>query len=197
MDKPVAKQTVKARMIEDHLPIEGPGRKDMQKLLSMTFGDAWKAQEKWEKRNKGRGPFHRWIGAHELLDLYDLHRAGNQAAITEALFVCAINSLPLPRWLEMAYLEAYREVRQYRARHWDDVFGLPHPKHTHHGAKRQEREKSLMIYHHIKQLKMDNPDIAIDGALFEEIGRKFAIGGKTTTEGYYYQWKNKLEIKKQ
>lgn len=194
MDKtPVARQTVKARKMEDHLPTDGPGREDMAKLLAMTFGDAWKAQEKWERKKQGRGPFHRWIGAHELVDLHDRHRDGDKAAITEAFFLCSINSLPLPRWVEMSYLESYREVRQYRAKSWDDVFGLPNPKGTHLETKKQEREFGLTIYNHIKQLKKDNPDIAIDGALFEKVGKKFAIGGKTKTETYYYKWKNFLE----
>ncbi len=42
----------------------------------------------------------------------------------------------------MSFLAAYRKVRQYKAKSWDDVFGNPHPKGAHLGARRQKRKKS-------------------------------------------------------
>lgn len=193
-------------------PSEGPGIKDMQELYSWDFDKAWEAQEEWEKRHgtpfdnhidgllqgkilprSERGPFFRWMGAQELKDLYEVYRMGESSAITEALYICTINSLPIPEWCEIAYLKAYRKVRQYKAKSWDDVFGRPHKKGTHLATKRQEREKSISVYNRIKEIKRNEPDTPIDENLFERVGRYYGIGGKTLTAQYYYAWKNKLE----
>jgi len=185
--------------LDNHLPTEGQGRDEMMQIYAWSFEDAWSAQEEWKTRYgpniRGRGPFWRWTGSKELKELYELYRTGNNAAIIEALFVCSINSLPIPRWCEMAYLASYRKVRHYKAKNWDDVFGRPHPKWTQLGVRRQEREKSLLVYHRIENIRKEDPSIPIDAALFERVGKEFAIGGKTLTEEYYYKWKNRLKSK--
>ena len=174
------------------LPTEGPGRNDLKKLYEWSFEDAWEAQEEWEaSHGQGRGPFFRWMGAQELKQIYDMYKTGYKHAVTEGLYTCALNSLPMPRWLEMAYLGAYRTVRHYKAKSWDDVFGRPHPKGTHLGTKKQERDFAWKVYRRIQQIKQDNPSIPIDGFLFERIGKELGIGGKTLTEEYYYIEKNK------
>ncbi|HNQ64722.1 MAG TPA: hypothetical protein PKW92_06740 [Smithella sp.] len=171
-----------------HLPNEGPGYDDLKQLYAWSFDDAWKAQNEWKAKNtRGRGPLFRWLGAQELKELYNTHKAGNSAAILEAIFLCSMNSLPIPRWCEMAYITAYRKVRQYKAKSWDDVFGRPHPKGMHLETKRQEREKGFKVYDMIEKIKQDDPTTPIDGFLFETIGRKLGIGGKTLTETYYYK----------
>lgn len=191
------KQTEKKRPstmgLYDLLPIEGPGRDDMAQLYAWSLEDAIKAQHEWSAiygpNVVGRGPICRWMGAQELKELHELYRTKNSAAIIEALFVCSLNSLPIPRWCEMAFLASYRKVRHYKAKSWDDVFGLPHPKGTHLGTKRQEREKGWMVYEEIEKIRQDDPSIPIDGFLFESVGRKLGIGGKTLTEEYYYKEK--------
>lgn len=185
--------------LHDHLPIEGPGRDDLMQLYAWSLEDAIKAQDEWSTlygpNVQGRGPICRWMGAQELKELHELYRTKNSAAIIEALFVCSLNSLPIPRWCEMAFLASYRKVRHYKAKSWDDVFGPPHPKGTHLKTKRQEREFGWKVYHRIQQVKKDDPSIPIDGWLFEKIGKEFGIGGKTLTEEYYYKWKNIHEKK--
>lgn len=181
------------KQLKKHLPTEGQGRDEMIKFYSWSFEDAWAAQEAWQGVDthiKGRGPFFRWIGAGELQGLYEIYRKGNKAAVIEALYVCSLNSLPIPRWCEMAYLSAYRKIKHYKAKSWDDVFGRPHPKGTHLETKKQEREFAFKVYNRIEQIKRDDPSTPIDGYLFERIGREFGIGGKTLTEGYYYKEKN-------
>lgn len=180
----------------DLLPIEGPGREDLRRLYSWTFEDAQKAQEEWRNRFGpdvvGRGPLFRWLGVQELKELYEIHKNGNRQALMEALFVCSLNSLPLPRWCEMTFLKAYRKVRQYRAKSWDEVFGQPHKKGTHLATKRQEREKSLLVYRRIKEIKENEPTTPIDEALFERVAKEFHFCGKTMIAEYYYSWKNRL-----
>lgn len=176
--------------MRDHLPIEGPGRDDLMQLYSWTFDDAWKAQEECEDKNV-RGPLHRWLGAQELKECYNAYKAGKAAAIIEALYSCSINSLPIPRWCEMAYLAAYRKVRHYKAKSWDDVFGKPHPKNIKISAKADERVKSLGVYNRVKQILDKNPSKPIDRFLFGEAGKDFAIGD-SLAEKYYYKWKKRL-----
>lgn len=202
-----------------HLPNEGPGCDDLKQLYAWNFDDAVKAQDEWEAKNtRGRGPLFRWIDAQHLKELYNEYKAGNSAAIIEALYSCSMNSLPIPRWCEMAYITAYRKVRQYKAKSWDDVFGMPHPKGVHLDRKRLEWEKSLGVYLRIKnindlnlfgnkeqemekgnpvrdhngRIKWYNPS-AIGENLFERVGKEFNIG-KTLAEEYYYKWKNKRKI---
>lgn len=178
-----------------HLPMEGPGRDDLRQLYAWTFDDAWKAQEDWSDRYGpnvvGRGPFHRWMGAQRLRSLFDEYRSGSSAALMDALYECALNCLPLPRWCEDGFIEAYRKVRYFQAKSWDDVLGQPHPKGTHLPTKRQEWEKSFAVYMRIREIKKLEPGTAIDGALFERVGREFGIGGKTLTEKMYYREKKR------
>jgi hypothetical protein len=207
------------------LPSEGPGRDDMMQLYAWVLEDAIKAQDEWSAlygpNVQGRGPLFRWMGAQELKDLHELYRAKkNVALIIEALYVCSLNSLPIPRWCEMAFLAAYRKVRQYKAKSWDEVFGRPHPKGIHLDRKEMEREKSLRVYRRIREvskgnlfgkrekeleegmqvrdrngrIKWYNPS-AIGETLFERIGKEFNVG-KTLTEEYYYTWKRRLENRK-
>jgi len=95
----------------------------------------------------------------------------------------------------MSFLKAYRKVRQYRAKSWDDVFGRPHKKGTHLDAKEQERKKSLPAYNRIKEIKRNDPSIPIDEDLFAIVGKEFGRS-KTLIAEYYYKWKNKLELKR-
>jgi hypothetical protein len=192
--KQTEKKQSSALGLDKHLPTEGPGRDDMLQLLSWTFEDALKAQEEWEAAgNQGRGPLCWWIGAGELKEIYEAYRAGDGAAILEAFHVCSLNSLPIPRWCEYAFLKAYRTVLFFKTEKnsWDEVFGRPHPKGTHLLSKKQEREKGPKVYHRVKEIRRDEPDTPIDGALFERVGRELAIGGKTLTEEYYYEEKKR------
>ncbi len=177
-------------MIDNELlPTEGPGRKDMLELYSWDLETACRVQNEWEDNNgAGRGPLFRWIGAEELKGLYETYKEKkNPALIIEVLHICSLNSLPLPRWCEMGFLKAYRKVRQYRAKSWDDVFGRPHKKGTHLETKRQEREKPHLVYRRIEEIRKNEPLTAIDGDLFERVGKELGIGAKTLTESYYYK----------
>jgi hypothetical protein len=192
MDKEISN---KVAADDEHLPVEGPGRADLALLYSWSFDEAWSAQEAWETKHDpeayGRGPLYRWLGADELKVLYGYHKEGKMWAVLEAFYVCCLNSLPIPRWCEFAYLASYRKVREYRAKSWDDVFGKPHPKGTHLATKKQERENRWKVYRLVEQIKRDDPKTPIDGCLFERIGKQLGIGGKTLTEQYYYYEKNR------
>jgi hypothetical protein len=102
---------------------------------------------------------------------------------------------PVPRdrrWCAEAFLTAIEDVQDYRAKSWDEVFGRPHKKGAQLDALRKRREYQAKVWAHIHVLKEKNPNIAIDGSLFEQVGKEFGIGGKTLTEDYYYSMQNLL-----
>jgi hypothetical protein len=185
--------------MENLLPTEGPGRDDLERLYLWSFEEAEEAQEKWYTEHgpeiKGHGPLDRWIGAQELKDLHCVYqKGGEQSIILDALFLCSLHSLPIPQWCQMAYLESYRKVKHYKAKSWDDVFGKPHKKGVHLAAKKDEREKSLLVYYAIKQIKQNESSTRTDKALFERVGAEYGICA-TLAEEFYYKWKNRLKKK--
>ena len=118
----------------------------------------------------------------------------NPAFILRALFLCSFRSLPIPEWCEHAFVTSVRKVTRYKAKSWDDVFGKPHPKSTNLFAKRQRLEKAPLVYDRIRKIKRESPETPIDGFLFEKVGREFGIGGKTTTEEFYKEGKELVEM---
>lgn len=184
MDKDIA---------DELLPTEGEGRDEMERLYTWREKDALK-QDEWETKigvRQVKGHWHRWAGAQELKKVCESYQTKKDPqTILEAIYLCAFYSLPIPRWCQTAYKEAYRKVRECKAKSWDDVFGRPHHKGTHLGTQRQWHEKGHLVYRRIQQIKKNDPSTPIDGSLFESVGKELGIGGKTLTEGYYYKWKN-------
>ena len=166
---------------------------NFHELCAMSFEQAIEAT-KLEGNSRGRLFFSRWEDAQYLVKFekyYD--ETKDPSIIPEAIYLCALNDFSIPEWCAMAYLSAVRKVKFYQAKSWDDVFGQPHPKGTHLGAKRQIREKQFIVYDRITKLKDADPNIPIDGYLFEKIGRELGIGSKTLTEEYYYSAKKMIE----
>jgi hypothetical protein len=183
----------------DHLPIEGHrGRRELEKLYAMTAKEIVVGVLKYTPKGdppsvraikyamRRMEPFLNSRIAHELRELYDQHKGGDKAAILHGLFLCIVNDLPIPRWCAEGFFTAIQDVVEYRAKSWDDVFGRPHPKGTHLEALRKRLEYVAEVRSRIRNLKETNPEIAIDAALFERVGKEFGIGGKTLTEEYYY-----------
>lgn len=162
--------------------------------IQRVFIETWSAQRRWESSHKisqyCEGPLYQRLAKKNLEELYDNFRAGDKPALLEAMYGCIMYAIPLPLWCKKAFLSACREVYDYKAKSWEDVFGRPHPKGTHLATKREEREKSLLVYEEIRQIKKENPSIPIDGDLFERVGKKFGTGGKTKTEEWYYKQKH-------
>lgn len=166
----------------------------LDELLSWSADDAIKAEKAWKDDKLSRPPLLRWQSAQKLKALGEIYLETKDAAvIPQALYYCALNDFLIPEWCAYAYLEAFRKVSHYKAGSWDDAFGRPHPQGTHLGAKRQQREKEFIVYNMISEIKLTEPDTPIDGYLFEKVGRKLGIGGKTLTEEYYYGAKKYLE----
>ena len=183
---------MRKKPIQDHLPMDVADSQELSRWYSMTEHQAMNATLKQHGEGSARMPIQKWLAAQELKYWQAKHAKGDKAAVLEGLYLCTLNDLPMPRWLVYAFLAAYRAIRQYEARTWDEVFGKPHKKGTHLAAKRDEREKAIQIYQRVKQIKATNPGTAIDEALFERVGDEFGVGRSTANE-YYYKVKKRWQ----
>lgn len=185
------------KISEDHLPMDGPGRKELEKLYAMTEDQAMKKTDSWFKKEHPSGvrsPIEKWAAAQELKFWCEQYKKGKKPAVLEGLYLCTFNDLPIPRWLTLAYLKAFRNVVHYRAKSWDDVFGKPHKKGAHVlTADREQREKSLGVYLRVKELLRTKPNDKLK-AHFKQAGKDFGIGSTTKASDWYYEWKERLEI---
>ncbi len=110
--------------------------------------------------------------------------AGDKNALLAAIHICATHCLVLPEWLAKAYISEYDKVLRHEVGSWDDAFGRPFPKGKHLNAARKKREKAGEVWHRVRQLH--DQGRPIDEALFEEIGKEFALGKTLVSEYYYY-----------
>jgi hypothetical protein len=181
---------------DPHLPIgDKHGARVLKRLYAMTEDEAIEETLKYCEKDhpsEARFPVQRWMAAQQFKELHTHFKTGTKAAILEALHLCTLNDLPIPRWCAMGYLAAFRKVVHYRAKSWDDVFGRPHPKRMQLEAKRRRREKGPAVYNRITDIKKMDPDTPIDAGLFESVGKEFGLC-KTLTEEYYYEMVHWLE----
>lgn len=120
---------------------------------------------------------------------YDL---GVKKSILTCLCYCLKYDEPIPRWCKDAYIGAIEQVEDCRARHWSDVFGRAHPKGAHLKPKSDLFKEYIAVYDRISE-RIANGE-AVDGHLFESVGRELGIGGKTKIEQYYYKVKKWNEM---
>jgi hypothetical protein len=124
-----------------------------------------------------------------MLDAHErAFRGGNKSALLAAVAECADAGLTMPEWLASAYLRAYRSVRNYEAKSWDDVFGSAHRKGTNLTARRRRHEKSVKVWLAVESARRRGP---VDDALFAAVGRELGIG-PTLTKEYYSDRKRLL-----
>lgn len=116
---------------------------------------------------------------------YDI---GNKWALMQTIYVCAIESRPLPIWATQAYETAYNAARTGKAKSWDDVFGKPYPPGTHLNKVAKRDEILWPLYQRVQEIISTSPERPIDVSLFEEVAKEFYIG-KTLASEYYYEAK--------
>jgi hypothetical protein len=121
--------------------------------------------------------------------LEDWYKRGNKTAILMGIVTCIDFDQKIPEWCQDAFLDAFTEVRAFGAKSWDDVFGQPHKKGMNLDAARKARLFGHQVWARVEELKKDGD--AVDGYLFERVGKEFGIGGKTLAETYYYQEKRR------
>jgi hypothetical protein len=84
---------------------------------------------------------------------------GDRGAILDAVFECAIADIPLPRWANKAFRQAYIETRVGPPLHssWDAVFGKPHGKHKKLDAKFKASKFQCLIYAAVLEMRNTRP----------------------------------------
>lgn len=117
---------------------------------------------------------------------------GDLGSLLIAIWCCAKDKQPLPEWASKAFITAYESGVAGEAKSWDDVFGKPYPKGSNLNAIKKRMEKRGALANRIRQLKIDDPSIAIDETLFERVGAEFGVG-KTLASEFYYEVKNWME----
>lgn len=85
--------------------------------------------------------------------------AGNKGALLEAVRVCLINDVPVPRWAVRAFSRAWWQTKMGPPLHksWDEVFGRPHAKGEHLDRKMQARKFTWLVYGAMLDLRARHP----------------------------------------
>jgi hypothetical protein len=110
---------------------------------------------------------------------------GNNWALMQTLYVCAIEERPLPAWAASAYRKAYEQVRTGVIGTWDIALGPAHRKGTHLAAIRKRAKNLSRVYARILEILEVEPRTPIDKGLFERVGTEFGLGATLTEEFYY------------
>lgn len=196
MDKTSKKNKTRPRYVLSRQ--EGLERVDLKKLYAWHLDEALKAEAEYESLCgpdiNEVGPYFRWLASVKAEELYEVFQNGDNSAILETIYICSLHSLLLPRWCQTAFGSAYRKVRGFEVKSWDNVFGRPHSKNVKIGAKYDEIQKGLPLYARVTKIKQNDPAKAIDRFLFEDVGKEFGISG-TLADQYYYKWKKRLNKK--
>ena len=171
---------------DEDLPYAEPG--ELVNYYAMTEAEAIQAPDLVQA-------VQRQAYAHELLELHQTFiETKDWRLIPRAVYLCAMGDFSMPRWLTKAYVLAYRKVNLYHdADQWDQVLGRPHPKGSQRHPRQQRWKFQAVVYNRIMEIKKTDPKAAIDGYLFEVVGRELGIGGKTLTEEYFYAEKKRRE----
>ncbi|MGE4194630.1 MAG: hypothetical protein AB7E51_14675 [Pseudodesulfovibrio sp.] len=183
-------------MQEDDLPYnaDSPGAEELRKLYAQSLDEAKEALLVWASETHSpteRDPYSKWESSHLLLYWHCKYLEGDNNAILEAVYECAMNDLSMPKWLSVAYIGAYRNVRHFRAKSWDEAFGKPHPKGRQLEAHKRRRELGPRVYNRIRLLREKDENLPLDDGLFESVGKEFGIC-KTLANEYYYEMVNKM-----
>jgi hypothetical protein len=113
----------------------------------------------------------------------ELFEKGDRSQILSCLDHCLMDDLPIPDWLARAFVAACDDVRTYKVKSWDDVFGRPLPKGRHLEDARRNYAIAFPLWRRVRALH--NTGEPIDKGLFEKVGAEFDIGGTTASELYY------------
>lgn len=172
--------------------MEGCGMSRNPKLAPPNI--SWTAEEALEadklagspfSKSDPTGPFGQWCGLNMLEEQRQLFENGDRFALMLAIRVCANHDLPLPEWVSRAYIRAFDRVLNYHSKSWDEVFGNPVPKGVHLSALRKRRKLMFGVFNRVHGLLSASPDMPIDEALFEKVGKEFNIGHSLASEYYY------------
>jgi hypothetical protein len=104
------------------------------------------------------------------------------SAAFKAVFICFVHDIPVPAWAKRSFVYLLGLSLKGEFRSWDHVLGRPPTKAE---VRRWQRHADAIpeVSRLIREAsKAGEP---INDALFESIGRKLGIGGKTTVKKIY------------
>jgi hypothetical protein len=129
----------------------------------------------------------------ECSEYYELaYEMGNKDALIMLIGMCGISGWPIPRWAASIIAEAHSHAIFGSIESWDDVFGKPHtPKK---GRRVLEWQRRWHVYCEVQTAHYSGE--AIDDLLFERIGKKMKIGGKTKVKNLYAAARDDFELNK-
>ncbi|WP_415902192.1 hypothetical protein ACMXYR_14910 [Neptuniibacter sp. QD29_5] len=110
--------------------------------------------------------------AYLILNLLELeYSAGNKWSISRALALCALNGIPLPKWVASTTLNAFEEIHSGSTnKSWDDYFGSPRaPKQSRKKYNRDRTLAPLIIFTVLEKILINRP---IHADTFEEISEE-------------------------
>ena len=114
-----------------------------------------------------------------------MHEDGDKWVVMEAIFGAFSMDVAVPGWAKEAYRELYNCTygEQAKVGSWDEALQLKNSK------KRRLREvqkkfKAIRIWCEIRRLHKEHHR-AIDGILFDEVGKRYGVGKTVCSELYY------------
>ena len=116
-------------------------------------------------------------------------KAGDKLALAHAIAICACADIEMPDWVARAFLQGFNELREFKARSWDDVFGPPRPKGTHASALRKRRERSFLAWAYVRHLAASGEPI--DNELFDRVGKRLRVG-RELAKGFYVREETRI-----
>lgn len=123
-------------------------------------------------------PLAQWDAARRVTNCRLAVECGDGFAVLEGVAACVAHGLVVPDWLASAFLSRYRAVQQLRADSWDAeiAFGKPYPKGTQLARLRVRRTARLQVAKLVQEFVAKNPDLPVDVARWEEVGRAANVG---------------------
>lgn len=144
---------------------------------------------------KPNSAVNQWSAIREIESCRVRYESGDDLSLLDAIFKCAMSSICMPNWVELAYIKRYRNILHFKAKTLDEAFGKPFKKGVNLNALRKRNEKAVGVWLEIRNAsKMGE---SIDDELFEKIGEKFNIGRTLAKEYYsYMNGKNRFASKR-
>jgi hypothetical protein len=109
------------------------------------------------------------------------YKAGNKRALILMIGACGLSGWIIPKWVTEVIVGADDYAASGELKSWDEVFGKPPT------LKRAERVHDWDNRHRVLHavLKASAKGEPIDDLLFERVGKKLGIGGKTKVKELY------------
>jgi hypothetical protein len=157
-----------------------------------TVEQAIEAQNEFEAANPGapRGPLYRWQSLQDLERARERYEAGDLPELLHAIYLCALDNLPIPDWADRAFRRAYTKGvhgeldggTPKKQVSWAEVFGRPCTK-AGHKAFLRDINGPRRIWSLVVDAKLDGPE-SIDNDLFQRIGARLGMCRTRVTELY-------------